>query len=91
MLQDSLGEYEAIKTISRLKVKDHPPIMRDIARAMPGSLFIDSAHKNMVFVLKRTHGRYNGVPSYYVDTNDERHLFKRCTIIQNNSGLRFVG
>ena len=91
MLQDSLGEYEATKTISRLKVKDHPPIMKDTARAMPGSLFIDSAHKNMVFVLKRTRGKHNGIPDYYVDADDEKHLFKRCTIIQNNSGLRFVG
>ena len=93
-LTQSVGVKKSQEIFSKLTVKPHLPINKDIYRPMPGSLFIvDEKIEGVsqeVFVLKRTDGRHNGTPDYYIDTNNVKHPFRKCTIIQNNTGLRFV-
>ena len=81
------GINQAFTTLRALTVKEHKPIMKDMSRHLPGSLFRDNGK---VFVLQGYRGKHNGKVDYYIDTNGKRHLASKCIIIQNNTGLRFV-
>ena len=86
-LIQNVGIDAAKAILSNLAVEPHPPVNKDVNRALPGSLFI---HKGRVFVLASTRGKTKGQPNYYVDVFDVRHYAKECIVIQNNTGLRFV-
>lgn len=81
------GVGKAFWVLRSLTVKEHKPIMKDMSRSLPGSLFRDG---NKVYVLQGYHGKRNGKVNYFIDTNGNRHLANKCMIIQNNTGLRFV-
>ena len=81
------GVNQAFTTLRAFTVKEHKPIMKDMSRFLPGSLFRDS---NKVYVLQGYKGKQNGKVSYFIDTRGNRHLANRCRIVQNNTGLRFV-
>ena len=55
---------------------------------MPGSLF---EHNDKVYVLKDTFGSYatkNGrQPQYYIDINNNKHLYNKCKILKRNEGI----
>ena len=87
---DSLEQFRATHTeqeVSKLAVKPHPAQYKDLHRFMPGGIF---AHNGEFFVLKGSEGRHNGRPDCYVDTDDTKHLYSKCTNIKSNSGLVFI-
>ena len=88
---DSLEEYRIAhgeKAVSQLAVKPHPPAYKDINRVTPGSLLADNNGK--VFTLTRSDGKHNGIADYFVDTQDIKHLAKRCILLQKNQGIVFA-
>lgn len=85
-----LGREGAEAVISQLTVREHPPRMKNLHRALPGSIFVDEKD-GKTYVLQGSHGTHNGKPNYFVDTDGKKHLASRCKFIQKNSGLRLVG
>lgn len=81
------GVGKAFRVLRSLTVKEHKPIMKDMSRSLPGSLFRDN---DKIYVLQGYKGKHNGKVDYYIDTNGNLHLANRCMIIQNNTGLRFA-
>ncbi len=84
------GKVVAETTVSKLAVAEHPPRMKDMRRSLPGSLFVDTRN-GKTYVLQGYNGKHGGKINYFVDTADQKHPASKCRIIQNNSGLRFVG
>lgn len=94
---DSLEEYRkaltetvsckyAEQVISKLIVLEHPARYKDMNRPLPGSIFVCG---NKIAVMKSSHGRSNGHPDYFFDTNGERYRATKCNFIQHNTGIRF--
>lgn len=92
--QDSLEEYRkslglnAEQVISRLKVKEHKPIYKDINRVMPGAK-VECGGK--IFTLQKTDGKHKGIPDYYVAAEDGcKYRYKECKVIKKNEGIVFL-
>ena len=88
---DSLEEYWAQheeKAVCGLTVKPHFPAYKDIFRVMPGSLLKDET--GTIFTMLRSDGKHNGVADYFIDTQGEKHLAKRCILLQKNQGIIFA-
>lgn len=87
-LAEAYTEKQAERIIYCLTVKDHVPTYKDMKRQMPGSLFFCDG---MIGVIQSSTGlRTNGIPAYYFSTSGERYRGKKCWILQNNTGIRFV-
>ena len=87
---DSLEEFRKTHTqqeVSALTVKDHQPVYKDMRRFMPGGVFL---FNGKVHTLQRSHGRYKGMPFYYIDTDGSKNHAKGCIFLQQNCGLRWV-
>ena len=78
---DSLEEFRKTHTqqeVSALTVKDHQPVYKDMRRFMPGGVFL---FNGKVHTLQRSHGRYKGMPFYYIDTDGEQEPCERMYIL----------
>ena len=88
---DSLEEYRAAHgedAVSQLTVKPHLPAYKEVNRIMPGSLLV--GNKGNTFTLLRSDGKHNGIADYFVDTQDKKHLAKKCILLQKNQGIVFA-
>ena len=88
---DSLEEYRNTHSeadVSILTVKSQLPQYKDLARVMPGSLLTDNSRHT--FTLLRSDGKHNGRVDYFVSTQGEKHLAKKCILLQKNQGLIFA-
>ena len=87
---DSLEEFRKTHTqqeVSALTVKDHQPVYKDMRRFMPGGVFL---FNGKVHTLQRSHGRYKGMPFYYIDTDGSKNHAKGCIFLQQNCGMRWA-
>ena len=92
---DSLEEYRQEHTqqkVSRLRVEEHKPQYKNTRRVMPGSIIRYTSipakeqekagitGSQTVFVLKRTDGKHDGRPDYFVGMNGKKYPFSRCGV-----------
>ena len=90
VLTQRIGDKGATAIISQLKVKEHPPRMKNMHRSLPGSIFVD-IQDGGTYVMQGSKGFHNGKPDYFVDVAGKKHLASKCKFIQNNTGLRLIG
>lgn len=71
------GSAEEGRIISRLQVVEHPARYKDMARPMPGSVFICD---DRIATMQCSRGRHDGEPDYFYDTSGNMHTTRKAIV-----------